>query len=117
MTKIITMAFLITAIGSLTCAAEKYDTKAFRIVQKLCSSCHGTPFYMAKQVDESDWKFFFETPGKLEEIHKDKPEALTTLKNSLFQDRKERLLKFFINSSKFSGAVHGCDANFCGTAH
>ena len=115
--KMIAIAFLIAAVSSLSYAAEKYDTKALRTVQKLCTSCHGTPFYMAKQIDEDDWEFFFETPGKLEKIHKDKPEALTSLKRSLFQKRKDRLLKFFIDNSKFSGAVNGCDANFCGTVH
>jgi len=117
MKKIISMALLIASVASLCYTAEKYDTKAFRTVQKLCTSCHGTPFYMAKQVDEDDWDFYFETPGKLEKIHKDKPEALASLKNPLFQNRKKRLLKFFIDNSKFSGSVHGCDANFCGTVH
>ncbi len=117
MTKIIAISFLIASVSSLTYAAEKYDTTALRTVQKLCTSCHGTPFFMAKQIDDDDWEFFFDTPGKLEKIHKDKPEALTNLKNSLFKDRKERLLKFFIDNSKFSGAVNGCDANFCGTNH
>ncbi|WP_373029583.1 hypothetical protein [Sulfurovum sp.] len=115
--KIITSAFLIIALSSFSYTAEKYDTKALRTVQKLCTSCHGTPFYMAKQIDEDDWEFFFETPGKLEKIHKDKPEALTNLKSSLFQNRKERLMKFLMDNSKFSGAVNGCDANFCGTVH
>ncbi len=109
--------FLIFALSSHCFAAEKYDTKALRIVQKLCTSCHGTPFYMAKQIDEEDWEYFFETPGKLEKIHKDKPEALTILKSSTFKDRKERILKFLIDNSKFSGAVNGCDSNFCGTVH
>ncbi|GIT97213.1 hypothetical protein [Sulfurovum sp. TSL1] len=117
MQKIVALTFLISAITSLSYSAEKYDTKAFRTVQKLCTSCHGTPFYMAKQIDEDDWDFYFETPGKLEKIHKEKPEALASLKNSLFQKRKKRLLKFFIDNSKFSGAVNGCDANFCGTVH
>ena len=117
MKKIIAILFLSIAVNSLSYAAEKYDTKALRTVQKLCTSCHGTPFYMAKQVDDDDWEFFFETQGKLEKIHKDKPEALTSLKSSLFQKRKKRLLKFFIDNSKFSGAVNGCDANFCGTVH
>lgn len=115
--KIIALPLLITAVSSFSYAAEKYDTKALRTVQKLCTSCHGTPFYMAKQIEEDDWEFYFETPGKLEKIHKDKPEALSSLKSSLFQDKKERLLKFFIDNSKFSGAVNGCDANFCGTVH
>lgn len=117
MNKMITTLFIISFLNTFLYAAEKYDTKALRTVQKLCTSCHGTPFYMAKQVDEDDWEFFFETPGKLEKIHKNKPEALTSLKSSLFKDRKERLLKFFIDNSKFSGAVNGCDANFCGTVH
>jgi hypothetical protein len=117
MKKMIAISFLITAVSSLSYGAEKYDTTALRTVQKLCTSCHGTPFFMAKQIDDDDWKFFFDTPGKLEKIHKDKPEALTSLKSSLFKERKKRLLKFFIDNSKFSGAVNGCDANFCGTNH
>ncbi len=117
MKKIVVLPLLIVSLTSLSFAAEKYDTKALRTVQKLCTSCHGTPFYMAKQIDEDDWDFYFETPGKLEKIHKDKPEALASLKSSLFKKRKKRLLKFFIDNSKFSGAVNGCDANFCGTVH
>ncbi|HEY9190421.1 MAG TPA: hypothetical protein VIM88_06100 [Sulfurovum sp.] len=117
MKTLIATAFLITAVSSLSYAAEQYDTKAFRTVQKLCTSCHGTPFYMAKQIDEDDWDFYFETAGKLEKIHKDKPEALESLKSPMFTNRKERLLKFFIDNSKYSGAVNGCDANFCGTVH
>ena len=115
--KKIAMLFLIFSVTSLIHAAEKYDTKALRVVQKLCTSCHGTPFYMAKQIDEDDWEFFFETPGKLEKIHRDKPEALANLKSSSFKQRKERILKFFIDNSKFSGTVNGCDGNFCGTVH
>jgi len=113
--KTITFFFLSFALTSFTYAAEKYDTKALRTVQKLCTSCHGTPFYMSKQIDEDDWEFFFETEGKLEKIHKDEPEGLASVKSSLFTQRKERILKFFIDNSKYSGAVNGCDANFCGT--
>ena len=115
MKKLTTVLSLILAITSFSYTAEKYDTKALRTVQKLCTSCHGTPFYMSKQLDEDDWEFFFETEGKLEKIHKGEPEGLKSLKSPLFQDRKERILKFFIDNSKFSGAVNGCDANFCGT--
>ena len=115
MKQFIATSFLIAAISSLSYAAEKYDTKALRTVQKLCTSCHGTPFYMAKQIDEDDWEFFFETEGKLEKIHKDEPEGLANVKSAYFIKRKERILKFFIDNSKYSGAVNGCDANFCGT--
>jgi len=114
--KMIIATLLLTAsITSLTYAAEKYDTKALRVVQKVCTSCHGTPFYMAKQIDDEDWEFYFETEGKLEKLHKDNPEGLKAINSSLFQDRKKRLLKFFIANSKYSGSVNGCDANFCGT--
>jgi len=115
MKQFIATTFLIAAISSLSYAAEQYDTKALRTVQKLCTSCHGTPFYMAKQIDEDDWEFFFETEGKLEKIHKDEPEGLANVKSGYFIKRKERILKFFIDNSKYSGAVNGCDANFCGT--
>jgi len=117
MIKTITYLLCIFGLSSFTYAAEKYDTKAFRTVTKLCSSCHGGAFYMAKQIDDDDWEFYFTTKGKLEKIHKDKPKALASLKKSLFKTRKKRLLKFFIDNSKFSGAVNGCDANFCGTNH
>lgn len=117
MKKMINVALLIAVVGSFSYAAEKYDTQALRTVQKLCTSCHGTPFYLAKQIDEEDWKFFFKTPGKLEKVHKEQPEALKSLKSSIFKKRKERIMKFLIDNSKFSGAVNGCDSNFCGTNH
>jgi len=117
MSKLILSILLIFTITTFTNAAEKYDTKAFRTITKLCTSCHGTPFYMAKQIDDDDWDFYFNTSGKLEKIHKKKPKALASLKDNRFVNRKKRLLKFFMHNSKFSGTVHGCDANFCGTHH
>jgi len=117
MKKIILTTVLVTGILTLTQAAEKYDTKAFRTITKLCTPCHGTPFYMAKQIDDDDWKFYFETKGKLLNIHKGDAKGIKSLKSSLFTSRKKRLLKFFVKNSKYSGAVHGCDANFCGTHH
>jgi len=115
--KMMAITILIVGITSLISAAEKYDTRAFRTVTNLCSSCHGTAFYMAKQIDDDDWDFYFNTKGKLEKLHQNKPEGLKAITNPLFLKRKERLLKFFIKNSKFSGSVHGCDANFCGTHH
>jgi len=117
MTKLVTLFFLIVGISTVTYPAEKYDTTAFRTVTKLCTSCHGTPFYMAKQIDDDDWEFYFNTLGKLEKIHKGNTKALASFKHGTFKRRKKRLLKFFIANSKFSGAVNGCDANFCGTNH
>ena len=108
---------LIAGLSSFSYAAEKYDTKAFRTATKLCSACHGTAFYMAKQIDDNDCDFYFNTEGKLEKLHKNKPEGLAAVTSPLFKKRKERLLKFFIKNSKYSGSVHGCDANFCGTHH
>jgi len=117
MNKLFATAILVPALLTLSNAAEKYDTKAFRTITKLCTPCHGTPFYMAKQVDDDDWKFYFDTEGKLISMHKNEPKGLKSLKNSLFQKRKKRLLKFLVNNSKYSGKVNGCDANFCGTNH
>ena len=102
MTKLLTILLVIFGTFTLSTAAEKYDTKAFRTITKLCTPCHGTPFYMAKQVDDDDWKFYFNTEGKLISMHKGEP---------------KRLLKFLVNNSKYSGKVNGCDANFCGTNH
>ena len=117
MNKIITTLLLSVTVTSFTYAAEKYDTKALRTVTKLCTSCHGTPFYMAKQIDDDDWEFYFETKDKLQKLHKGNPEGLDVINGPLFKKRKKRLLKFFIDNSKYSGAVNGCDANFCGTVH
>ena len=117
MKKLLLSTLLTTSMFTLANGAEKYDTKAFRTVTKLCTPCHGTPFYMAKQVDDDDWTYYFTKAGKLESIHKGKPKALASLKNSLFQKRKKRLLKFFVKNSKYTGAVHGCDATFRGTHH
>lgn len=117
MRKKYTVVILVVSINAQIYAMENYDTVAFRTITKLCKSCHGTPFYMAKQIDDDDWDFYFNTPGKLEKLHKGKTKALASLKDHRFIHRKKRLLKFFIKNSKFAGSVHGCDANFCGTHH
>ena len=117
MPKIIVAATLFITLISFGESAEKYDTTAFRTATKLCSSCHGTAFYMAKQIDDDDWDFYFNTPGKLEKIHQKIPKGLAAVKSRRFKNHKKRLLKFFIANSKYSGSVHGCDANFCGTHH
>ena len=117
MTKLLTILLVIFGTLTLSTAAEKYDTKAFRTITKLCTPCHGTPFYMAKQVDDDDWKFYFNTEGKLISMHKGEPKGMTSLKSSIFKKRQKRLLKFLVNNSKYSGKVNGCDANFCGTNH
>lgn len=117
MQKPFTALLLLSMATTLSTAAENYDTKAFRTFTKLCTPCHGTPFYAAKQIDDEDWEFFFEKDKKLLSIHKNDPKALKNLNHPLFKKRKKRLLKFLINNSKFSGKVNGCDANFCGTNH
>ena len=117
MKNILLISLLILSISTFSSAAEKYDTTAFRTATKLCTSCHGTPFYQAKQIDDDDWEFYFTTEGKLEKLHKNNPKGLAAIENKLFKKRKKRLLKFFIDNSKFSGAVNGCDANFCGSNH
>jgi len=117
MKKLLTTTLLVSGILTFSHAAENYDTKAFRTFTKLCTSCHGTPFYAAKQIDDDDWEFYFGKEGKLLSMHKNEPKAIESLKSSLFKKRKKRLLKFLVNNSKFSGKVNGCDANFCGTNH
>jgi len=42
MTKISISIFIASSLFALSYAAEKYDTRAFRIVTKLCTPCHGT---------------------------------------------------------------------------
>lgn len=114
---LITLPFIALLFTAGAYAAERYDTKAFRTITKLCTSCHGTPFYQAKQIDDDDWEYYFDTKGKLEKIHKGDAKGIQAVSNPLFKKNKKRLLKFFIQNSKYSGAVNGCDANFCGTHH
>jgi len=54
MKNIFTTLLIGSTLFTLSYAAEKYDTRVFRIVIKLCTPCHGTPFYMAKQLDSDD---------------------------------------------------------------
>ena len=112
-----TLTFLSLFLSLGLHAAERYDTKAFRTITKLCTTCHGTPFYQAKQIDDDDWEYYFETKGKLEKIHKENAKGISAVTGPLFMKNKKRILKLFIQNSKFSGAVNGCDANFCGTNH
>ena len=104
--------FIQTAYG-----AEKYDDKSFRVITKLCGMCHGTPFYFAKQKDEDTWTEYFEDDQTLLEVHTKDPKALKSIQSKRFKYYRKNILKFFIANSKYSGAVHGCDANFCGAHH
>lgn len=84
---------------------------------KLCGMCHGTPFYFAHEKDEDSWEEYFEEDRTLVDIHRKDPKALKSIQSKRFKHYKKRILKFFIANSKYSGAVHGCDANFCGAHH
>lgn len=97
--------------------AEKYDSKTFRVITKQCGMCHGTPFYFAKQKDEDTWTEYFEEDQALVDVHQKDPKALKRIQSKRFKYYKKNILKFFIANSKYSGAVHGCDANFCGAHH
>jgi len=98
-------------------AAEKYDVKSFRVVLKLCGECHGTPFYMAKEKDEDEWTEYFESDQKLIDLHKNDKKAIENIKSKRFKYFRSRILKFFVNNSKYATKVHGCDSNFCGPNH
>jgi hypothetical protein len=114
---IVTMIFA-TLLVQTTYGAEKYDDKSFRVIMKLCGMCHGTPFYFAKQKDEDTWTEYFEEDQKaLVAVHKKDPKALKNIRSKRFKHFRKNILKFFIANSKYSGAVHGCDANFCGAHH
>ena len=98
-------------------AAERYDTKGFRNFTKLCTSCHGTPFYASQQIDADDWEFYFKKDETLLKIHKKDPKALEIFRGASYGNKKKRMAKFLIDNAADSGKVHGCDANFCGTNH
>lgn len=97
--------------------AEKYDDKTFRVITKLCGKCHGTPFYFAMQKDEDTWNKYFEDEKTLTDLHKKDPKALKNIQGKRFKYYRKDILKFFMDNSQYSGVVHGCDGNFCGTNH
>lgn len=115
MNKLTTVFLCVLVQGAF--GAESYDVKSFRTVNKLCGKCHGTPFYMAKQKGDDTWEDFFENEQTLLDLHKEQPKAVANLQSKRFKYYREDILKFFIDNSKYSGVVHGCDANFCGTHH
>lgn len=105
--------FIQTTYGGI----EQYDDKSYRVITKLCSQCHGTPFHFAMQKDEDSWMEYFEDEKTLIEVHKKEPNALKSIQGKRFKYYRKKILKFFIDNSQYSGVVHGCDGNFCGTNH
>ena len=108
----ILIPIIVGIFSSYLVAAETYDTGAMRTASKLCMSCHGTPFYQAKQLEDIDWEDYFNIPGKMEEVHKE--EDRKVFNTSRYKKNKKKMLRFYIQFSKYAGAVHGCDANSCG---
>jgi len=117
MNKSVLQILILFCLLQTTHAAEKYDVKAFRTVLKLCGECHGVPFYLAKQKDEDEWAEYFESDKTLLDLHKDNKMAIENIQSKRFKYFRNRILKFFINNSKYATKVHGCDSNFCGANH
>jgi len=117
MYKKITISLALLILTGILHASESYDTKGFRSFTKLCTFCHGTPFYASSKIDSEDWEYYFEKDETLIKIHKNKPEALKIFKSASYKNKKKRMAKFLIDNAADSGKVHGCDANFCGTNH
>ncbi len=107
-------ALFLILFGNALNAAERYDGKAYGVVNNLCGSCHGIPFHLTKIKDDDEWKEYFQNEKNLIDSHKGKPEALKSIQSKKFVYFKKRIVKFFIENSKYSGKVHGCDADFCG---
>ena len=117
MKKILLTGITLSITVTISQAAENYDTKGFRSFTKLCTSCHGTPFYASQKIDADDWEYYFKKKETLLKIHKNEPKAMKILQGRSYQNKKKRMAKFLIDNAADSGKVHGCDGNFCGTNH
>ncbi|MDD2566911.1 MAG: hypothetical protein PHI89_02770 [Thiovulaceae bacterium] len=95
-----------------------YHAKGMEVYKKMCSKCHGGPFRGAKMHTTAEWEDIRDaskTPTLT--LHKGHPEALEALDRGYFSNKREQALyKFLIGNAKDSGAVPGCDANYCGSS-
>lgn len=99
--------------------SHAYYPKGMKVYKKMCIDCHGSPFRGAKMHTIMEWEDIRDaskTPTL--SVHKGVQEAIDVLKSDYFSTKREEdLYKFLIGNAKDSGAVPGCDGNYCGSTN
>lgn len=113
------LVFILSSLLLLSSTSHAYYTQGMEVYKKMCIKCHGGPFRGAKMHTGMEWEDIRDaskTPTLT--LHKGQPEALEALARGYFSSKREQALyKFLIGNSKDSGAVPGCDANYCGSSN
>lgn len=109
---------LLTLLGvalCITAANADYNERGLKTYKKLCKECHGSEFRGAAMLKGYEWKeMFANNEAKLFAAHEGNAEAMEQFNRSHYQNRKKYLFEFLSKNAKDSGAVPGCDANYCG---
>jgi len=112
MKKILVTAFVLITFSSTLIANEDMAIASFK---KNCKSCHGSAFYVAGTLLESDWNELFKDNGKkLFESHKHLPKAVKILSSNYYMNRIEDLKIFLSSHGKDTGSIPPCNSTTCG---
>lgn len=112
MKKLFISSTLLLAFCTNITANEDMAIASFK---KNCKSCHGSAFYVAGSLLESDWNELFKNNGeKLYEAHKHLPKASKKLSSNYYLKRIEDLKVFLASHGKDTGAVPPCNSTTCG---
>jgi hypothetical protein len=108
------IAITILMLVSLS-SVNANDIKGVKAYKKLCIKCHGGPFRASAMHTIDEWEDIEElSKTPFITLHKDLPDALEKFDNSMSEKRRNYIFKFLINNAKDSGAVPGCNGNYCG---
>jgi len=96
-------------------SANAYYPKGLKIWKKTCLSCHGSPFRGAKMHVQDEWEEIRDSSKTpILTLHKDDKESYRYLQEKMSNKKRKHLFLFLIGNAKDSGAVPGCDSNYCG---
>ncbi len=107
----LTITLLLSSLSTL----YAYHPEGMRVYKKECMICHGSPFRMAESRKQYDWEqLMFQSSTPILNLHKNDAEAMEHFADKWTEKKRENLFKFLIGNAKDSGAVPGCDGNYCG---
>ena len=108
-----------SALLLLSSQAEAYYPQGMKVYKKMCITCQGSPFRGAKMHTVMEWEDIRDaSPTPTLKVHEGQEEALNLLHEGYFTKKREAdLYKFLIGNAKDSGAVPGCDGNYCGSTN
>jgi len=109
-----TFLSIMLLLGSFS-MLEAYHADGMKVYKKECMICHGSPFRMAESRKQYDWEqIMFSSDTPVLDLHKNEQDAKEHFFQHWSEKKREDLFKFFLGNAKDSGAVPGCDGNYCG---